>query len=148
MIHCSLNPWMWNCKYGESTKKLSWIFNCLGLAPLTHLDVHHVALGLIFGLEFLRLHDNQLPQRDFQELCYFSAESVVEFVILSQAVSWEIDRTINNTQFIKLLKWFRFNSTHISQTKCPENGVINHERCVDNIQSLDTWKEFGLKNLV
>lgn len=58
-----------------------------GLASLPHLDVHHVALGLIFGLEFLRLHDDQLPRGDFQELGYFSVESVVEFVILSQVVS-------------------------------------------------------------
>lgn len=58
-----------------------------GLASLTHLDVQHVALRLVFGLEFLRLHDDQLVWGDFQELCYFSAESVVQFVIFSQAVS-------------------------------------------------------------
>lgn len=58
-------------------------------APLptpTHQDVHHVAPGLVLGLEFLRLHYNQLPRGDFQELCYFSAESVVEFVIFSQVI--------------------------------------------------------------
>ena len=71
----------------DLTERPSGQSDAPGLAPLTHLDVHHVALGLIFGLEFLRLHDDQLPQGDFQELCYFGAESVVEFVILSQAVS-------------------------------------------------------------
>lgn len=64
--------------FGGATKALS--------AP-THLDVHHVAAGLVFGLEFLRLHYDQLPWGDFQELCYFSAESVVEFIIFSQIVS-------------------------------------------------------------
>lgn len=58
-----------------------------GLSALTHLDVHHVAPGLEFGLEFLRLHHDQLPWGDFQELCNFGAESVVEFVIFSQVVS-------------------------------------------------------------
>lgn len=53
----------------------------------THLDVQHIAPGLVFGLEFLRLHHDQLPGGDFQELRYFSAESVVEFVVFSQVVS-------------------------------------------------------------
>lgn len=73
---CQLDAQGWHC--GGTSEALS--------IP-THLDVHRVAAGLVFGLEFLWLHYDQLPWGDFQELCYFSAESVVEFIIFSQVVS-------------------------------------------------------------
>lgn len=68
----------------------------------THLYVQHVVLGLVLRLKLLRLHDNQLPWGHLQELSNFSVESMVEFVIFSQVVSWRVNREVKCSLFKQL----------------------------------------------